>query len=701
MPAAAPIIIGAVASQAAAGISATIAGAILSSTGAFISDAVFLGLSGVISAGIGGIASMAASSLLTPKAKAQRTGTNSNSIYPYVDNGVKTTERNTVQSRQVIYGQTKVSGTLLLEKLTSSGVNNNGDNKSGRDSYLHQIIAYATHECESFEELYLDDDVLEIDSDGWVLNAKYTTNSDTFTPKAFEAYSLNPYTATNATGTGTTATIYIDLSFATASTIMGAGDLLQVEGFADSAYNCQGVISSIASHAAGAATQVVYTTTSSITTSPISQVGSSMAINPIGYIGTTAYGYNSTGHGLNSGDNVYIYDASPAQYNKDRTSVTDVPTTRTFTYRISSVTSTSQTGTFQRRNGTEEALVNVQKFLGASGQNLGTDADIADLMPDTLTATDYFKGICCVYVRFYDASKFTAAPQLTALIKGAKLYDPRDGSLAYSNNSALVVMDYLTRKIGENSNKPIGVGLHYNTATNASDDLNLDSFSDAADICDEQVTLSTGALENRYTINGVVNLGEQPIDVISLMIPTFQGALTDYNFKINIQAAAYEPAIHHIDETWLIGAVSVELDNDKQNLSNTIRAIFNDEDKEYYPDDMPKYQDATFLAEDNNEELSEDLQLPYVKESERAQRLSKLYLQQRRANRKTLKLQLNAKGCVIAPWDNVSFSYARWNWSNRIYKVISISEGLLNEGVTVIMRPDSTAIYDWDSSEAS
>jgi hypothetical protein len=692
MPAAIPLIVGAVASYAASAALATVV------TGTILGFTV----SGIIGSAVGGLASMAASALLTPKAKAQRTGSNSNSIYPYVDNGVKTNDRNTVQFAQGIYGQSRVTGTVLMEKLTSSGVDNTDEIQTGRDSYLHQIIGFAIHECEEFVSLYLDDDVLEIDSDGWVLNAKYTNNTDDFDPKAFESYPMSPYTATNASGTGTSASIYVDVSYATATTKFGEGDLIEVAGFSDSAYNGQFLITSIATHAAGVATRINYTTDSTITSASLSQTGTTTTINPVGYRGLVAYGYNSAGHGLSEGDNVFIYDASPSAFNDEKTAVTDTTSDKTFSWAIeSAVTNTSQSGSFQRRNGTNEALVNIQTFLGTSNQDVSSDANVSSLMPNVLQSTDNFKGICCAYVRFYDASKFSSAPQLTGLIKGAKIYDPRDGSLAWSDNAALIVMDYLTRKIGENADVPIGAGLNYDTGANTSTDLNLDSFRDSADACDEQIYLADGSQARRYTINGLINLGDQPVDVISLMTPCFQGALTDYDFRINISVAAYEPAIHHIDETWLVGSIMVEIDNDKQSLANTIRAIYNDEDKKYYPDDMPQYQSATYLAQDNGEVLAEDLQLSYVKESERAQRLAKIYLNQRRANRKIYKLALNAKGKVIAPYDNVSFSYARWNMSNKIFKVLTISQGLLNEPVSITMREETSDIYEWDASEAS
>lgn len=692
MPAAIPAVVSIAASYAASSAIATYVGStILGSTL----------LAAAVSKGVGFIASQAVSGLISPKAKAAKSGNSTSPQYPYVDNGVKTTTRNSIEFRDYVYGETRKAGTLLFEKTTSSGYNNKGEIKTGRDAYLHQIIAAAGHEIQQFEEFYLDDDLLTIDSSGWVTNAKYTKNSDTEPAKGAVLFVSTGYPAENATGSGTSASIYINTAYATATSYMGAGDLIQVAGLADNAYNGQFIITSIASHAAGLGTRVNYTTDTTITTASLSQTGMSFGIGAIGFRGTTAYCYNNSGHGLIASDKVFISEASPDVFNNDETTVLAAPTTRTFTYQLSEVPIySSVSGTFQRRNGTNEALVYIKSFLGTDAQNLGLDIDINDKMPDVLLSTDRFAGIACVYIRLYDSSSFTSSPNLTFKIKGAKVYDPRTGSLAYSDNAILCQMDYLHRKIGENKNVPIGIGLNYDTVNNISSDLDLDFISDQADIADEEVaTLSS--TQTQFNIAGTVSLGEQPIDILSLMIPCTQGAITYYDFLVKLHCAAYEPVQHSVDETWLNGAIEVQVEGDKQNLVNTVKTLFNDEDQKYYADDMPKYQDATALAEDNDEVLTEDLQMPFITNIERAQRLGKLYLKQNRASRRNYTVSLNPKGCVIAPFDTISLTYERWGFSNKIFKVIGYSEGLLNEGVNVILREEDPSIYDWDASEAS
>ena len=87
-------------------------------------------------------------------------------------------------------------------------------------------------------------------------------------------------------------------------------------------------------------------------------------------------------------------------------------------------------------------------------------------------------------------------PNISALIKGRKIYDPRTTTTVWSDNPALVIRDYLLDDV-------YGLG-----ATAA--EIDDASFIAAANICDESVSLSGGGTEKRYTFNGVVDTGNTP-----------------------------------------------------------------------------------------------------------------------------------------------------------------------------------------------
>src|SRR5712691_6135020 len=97
-----------------------------------------------------------------------------------------------------------------------------------------------------------------------------------------------------------------------------------------------------------------------------------------------------------------------------------------------------------------------------------------------------------LYVRF-DTSVLTAgAPQISAVLKGAKLYDPRTGLTAWSANPALAVLAYLT-------STDFGLG----AALGA--EIGNAEFIAAANVCDENVALAGFAL-SLDGISGYVNV---------------------------------------------------------------------------------------------------------------------------------------------------------------------------------------------------
>lgn len=688
MAAAIPAIVSAVVSEVAAGYIATtaLAGTLAGS---------------LLASAAGGLASMALGSAFSPKAKNSSGASGSNPL-PLVDAASqRTPQRSTIAYRNIVYGKTKVAGNVLFEKLGSSGTNNRDETKTGRDSYLHQIIAVAGHEIQSFDEIYIDNELLNIDANGWVLNTKFTKTTDTFAAKAATGTSFAYYAPTQATGSGTSASIYIDLAWTTGQNQLKAGDLIEVTGFSDAAYNGRFEITSSATHASGAATRVNYTTDSAISTSPITQpTSSNLRIRSIGYRGTTAYVYDNSGHGLVSGDNVWIYDASPQLFENNKTPVTAVKSTNTFTYALTETpTIGSNTATFQRRNGTDSALVNIQTFLGSDSQNLHDDANIQDLMPDLLQETDAFKGIACIYLRAYDADEFNNAPNISAVIKGKKVYDYRSGAYGWSDNLALCLFDYMTWSNTEH-NDAFSLGLNYNNDTQTSDDLELTFWEDAADICDEEVALKVGGTQARYTMNGSLSMADQFIDNIMKILMNCAGTISYVQGKYRLHVSAYDAPTHYVNADWLCDNITINIDNDKQELTNTMNGTFLNEDDQYYPDDVPEYEDADAVTADNDETLRQDPQYPFITNTEYAQRMNKLNLNIKRL-KETIELPLNYKGMNLAIWDTLTLDIPELEINREVYRVIAVSASLTDGGLKAIIREENSAIYDWNSSEAA
>ena len=86
------------------------------------------------------------------------------------------------------------------------------------------------------------------------------------------------------------------------------------------------------------------------------------------------------------------------------------------------------------------SLIQIQAFNG-------TDDQVASSILTTSTnwtSNHRLRGVCYLAFRFkWNQDSFTGIPQVKVLLKGKKVYDPRDTTTKWTPNSALVLLDYL------------------------------------------------------------------------------------------------------------------------------------------------------------------------------------------------------------------------------------------------------------------
>jgi hypothetical protein len=143
---------------------------------------------------------------------------------------------------------------------------------------------------------------------------------------------------------------------------------------------------------------------------------------------------------------------------------------------------------------------------------LGTDGQAA--IPEMTTeipqwtSAHRLRGIAYLYVRLrFDADVFpNGIPEITATVKGKKVLDPRTSTVAWSDNPALCIRDYLT-------NDRYGLGA---TAGEIDDAL----VAQAANVCEQAVEG-----EDRYTLNGAFTTDAAPADIVQNMLTSMGGLL--------------------------------------------------------------------------------------------------------------------------------------------------------------------------------
>ena len=146
------------------------------------------------------------------------------------------------------------------------------------------------------------------------------------------------------------------------------------------------------------------------------------------------------------------------------------------------------TGAGSAAQGRFTGYAEIYKKLGDSSQTVETnlEAATATLTNGKWTSNHRLRGIAYVYIKlsWSDQVFVNGIPNVSAIVKGKKVYDPRTATTAYSANAALCLRDYLT-------DSTYGMGL-------ASNEIDDTAFQVAANICDEQVEVKPITIPATY-----------------------------------------------------------------------------------------------------------------------------------------------------------------------------------------------------------
>lgn len=331
-------------------------------------------------------------------------------------------------------------------------------------------------------------------------------------------------------------------------------------------------------------------------------------------------------------------------------------------------------------------LFNIAFYHGTDTQT--ADSGLTTNFSSEWTSNHRLQGIAYIVVQLkYDANKYSnGVPNVTALVEGKQVYDPRDTTTSFSQNSALCILDYVR-------DDEYGLGV---------DDAEIDftSFENAADLCDETVALDGGGSEARYTLNGIVDTSLTPKQVIEEMLVSMGGKLVYAGGRFSIIGAEYRTPTITLDEDDIISDIQVITKNPSRDLYNGVKGVFPSPDDLYQAVEYPTVESATYQGIDGVTRYTE-LNLPYTTSSATAQRLAKILLNQSRQEL-TIQMRCKLNALQVTVGDNIYVNNTRLGFTNKVFEVgtVSISpeaDGTI--GVDIMAREISQSTYDWTSTD--
>ena len=370
---------------------------------------------------------------------------------------------------------------------------------------------------------------------------------------------------------------------------------------------------------------------------------------------------------------------------------------------VHTVTNSEYTNTDNGFAFTSGRLIRFSKNLGADNQTADNFA-IQSLAPTSgsITSNHRFRGIAYVYMQLvFDAEKFGGGlPAVSFIVKGKKVFDPRNSTTAWSDNPALCIRDYLT---------DTRYGLKA-TSTEINDTTSAGGFASAANICDQTVTLSDGSsTETRYTANGFTNMSANGEGVLEALLSSCGGKMSYTNGKFNLFAGTGQTPSLTITDDDLLQPVAISTKPQTGDVYNTVKGIYVDASSDYQGTESPVFQDSTFLAADTPTSESSanyvktlEVQFPFTTSETMAQRLQRIALN---GNRQTTQINLltTTKFMRLQPNDWVYVTNDRLGYSSKVFEVVSMNLEVIGEdeptvATRLVLKEASNTVFSFASN---
>lgn len=287
------------------------------------------------------------------------------------------------------------------------------------------------------------------------------------------------------------------------------------------------------------------------------------------------------------------------------------------------------------------------------------------------------KGIAWLRISFkFNAEKFPSGlPNVKMLKRGRRIYDPRSGQTVFSDNAALVILDYFRTYLKRKD-----------------ENINWDQFKEAANICDEYVPNADGSTEQRYRINGEFEVDEAPSKILDAMLQACGGELTYVAGKHGLLVGAYYgPATMTLDESCIAGDIKIVPETSYKERTNTITGTFIDPKQNYVEADFPPVVVKEWVEKDGGE-ITQDMDFRFVTSEYQAQRLANIVLRRKRVGR-TIEIPCNMKGYKFRPGMYVKVTITQIGMKNVEMRVTKWSFNPKG-GVNLTLRQDFLEMWD-------
>ncbi|PCJ17996.1 MAG: hypothetical protein COB02_11750, partial [Candidatus Cloacimonadota bacterium] len=305
------------------------------------------------------------------------------------------------------------------------------------------------------------------------------------------------------------------------------------------------------------------------------------------------------------------------------------------------------------------------------------DAKLIEEIPDKWTSNHKLTNVPHIILKLkYDPEVFQSFNlDLSFRVNGKSIYDPRNASYSRSANVALCMLDYV-----KDINSGMGV---------SDDDIDLQSFISASNICDEVVNSL-----KRYELHGKVSSEQSHENVLNSIMKVCSGDLFTVGGKLKFYVGAWRAPVLHLSEDDFRSQITRINNKDKTELINTVRGIYIDP-VSGQPTSYTTIKDNILITKDDGE-LALNLDYDLCNRTEQCQRVANIELKENR-NEVLISLSVSLKAIQVHAKDTIYFSCEKYGWVNKIFEISTFSLGSIEGNelvVNLVLKETSSTIFD-------
>lgn len=203
----------------------------------------------------------------------------------------------------------------------------------------------------------------------------------------------------------------------------------------------------------------------------------------------------------------------------------------------------------------------------------------------------------------------------------------------------------------------------------------------------------------RYTANGVIDTAKAPAQILDQLMTADAGVMVYQQGQYRHHAGAATSPTFALTESDLAGPLQIQPRQAKADLCNAVKGTFVDPAKSWQPSDFPAVLNPLYEAQDGDERIYRDIELPFTTDKAAAQRLAKIVLE---AMRQGATLRFPCKlwpGIAIAVRDVGTVTLPLLGYEAKEFWCTGWT--LVDGRVDLELREWADEVFDWNSGDAT